>query len=301
MKKLCLLFLLTFSFGIHAKTSERIFKMNTSQECFIRTVIETPDNEKSINADMLFFIGFGDRADNHDPLFKLLNEQGIRVISFDYPTHGDSRCGHIDWESFHSLSILAQEIEEKTRQDVQRPLFISGWSTGGILALSMIQHNFFAERFIKGLVLITPGVSVYNFVGGDGIIREKTLSQNPNPPHKGPISPLSPFFAPLFATNIKFNSRAVRSSHLPTYIPMLVLAAGDKLDKYVRTKVLKEWITKSKNQKKNLYAFQCENSMHEMDNEIEPIGSTVRNLIKDFVNGQDKTLVPTHQDACKSI
>lgn len=301
MKILPILMTLLLSTGLHAKVSERVFKMNTTQECYIRTIIQTPDDGIKTKADMLFFIGFGDRADNHDPLFKLMNDQGIRVISFDYPTHGESRCSHLDYENFTSLSDMAQEIESKTREDVHRPLIVSGWSTGGLLALRMIQNNYLSERFIQSMVLITPGVAVYNFVGGDGIIRERTLLQNPNPPHKGKPSPVSPFLAPIFATTLKFNSKLAREGHLPTYIPMLVLVAGEKLDKYVKTPVLKQWIKKGQTNKKNLYAFQCENSMHEMDNEINPIGLTVRNLIKDFVNGPFEKLAPYDTAACKSL
>lgn len=301
MKLIWITFILTISFSAHAELSQHVFKMNTFQECYIRTVIQSPDNGIKTKADMLFFIGFGDRADNHGPLFKLMSEQGIRVISFDYPTHGESRCSHLDHETFTSLSDMAQEIEEKTRVDVNRPLFVSGWSTGGLLALRMIQTNYLAERFVQGLILIAPGVSVYNFVGGDGIIREKTLLQNPTPPHFAPPQPVSPFLAPVFAANLKYNSVIARNSKLPTYIPMLVLVAGEKLDKYVKTPVLKEWIKKEQVSKSNLYAFQCENSMHEMDNEINPIGPTVRNLIKDFVNDQNSFKVPYTTAACKSL
>lgn len=301
MRLLWITFIFVLSFSTHAEVSERVFKMNTFQECYIRTVIQSPEKTVKTKADMLFFIGFGDRADNHAPLFKLMSEQGIRVISFDYPTHGESRCSHLDHETFTSLSDMAQEIEEKTRVDVKRPLFVSGWSTGGLLALRMIQNNYLAERFVQGLVLIAPGVAVYSFVGGDGIIREKTLLQNPNPPHFGPPSPVSPFLAPVFAANLKYNSILARNGDLPTYIPMLVLAAGDKLDQYVKTPVLKEWIKKGQVSKNNLYAFQCENSMHEMDNEINPIGLTVRNIIKDFVNDQHSVQAPYTTAACKSL
>ena len=302
MKYLIILsFIFLVNASIFATTSEHFFKIDTIQQCYIRTIVQSPRKEIKISADMLFLIGFGDRADNHGPLFNLLNEQGIRVISFDYPSHGESRCSHINNESFTSLSFLAQEIEEKTREDINRPLFLSGWSTGGLLALRMTQQNFLAERFVKGIVLIAPGISVYTFVGGDGVIREKTLSQNKNLPHFGPPKPLSPFLTPKFRTTTKINAAIGRSTYLPFYTPMLVLVAGEKLDKYVKTPVLKKWIKNSRRAKDNLYAFQCENSWHEMDNEISPIGPTVRHLIKDFVIDQTTTLTPMDQTACRSL
>ncbi len=301
MRSLFIIITLFFTSTVYAATSQQLLKMSFKQQCYIRTIIQTPPSGIKTKADMLFLIGFGDRADNHGPLFKLMNEQGIRVISFDYPTHGESRCSHIDYEGFTSLSFMAQEVEEKTREDIHRPLFLSGWSTGGLLALRMVQQNFLAERFIKGVVLITPGVSVYTFVGGDGVIREKTLSHNPNPPHMAPPKPVSPFLTPVFASTIKLNAALVKKAHLPFYTPMLVLVAGEKLDKYVKTPVLKKWIQNSRISKDNLVAFQCENSMHEMDNEINPIGPTVRNLIKDFVVDQTAELIPIDQTACKSL
>ena len=299
MKSFTIIISIFLSTSSQAKTSQHLFKISTRQQCFIRTIIQSP--EKEIKADMLFLIGFGDRADNHGPLFNLMNEQGIRVISFDYPSHGETHCSNINLESFTSLSFLAQEIEEKTREDINRPLFLSGWSTGGLLALRMTQQNFLAERFVKGVVLITPSVSVYTFVGGDGVIREKTLSQNPNLPHFGPPKPLSPFLTPIFANTIKMNAVMARRSRLPFYTPMLVLAADDKLDQYVRTTILKKWIQNTRATKNNLQAFQCKNSMHEMDNEINPIGETVRNLIKDFVNDQTTKAIPIDQTACNSL
>ena len=141
MKILLILIFLFLSGNCFATTSEQLFRMSTRQQCFIRTIIQSPKQEIKIEADMLFLIGFGDRADNHGPLFNLMNEQGIRVISFDYPSHGESQCSNINLESFTSLSFLAQEIEEKTRENINRPLFLSGWSTGGLLALRMIQQN----------------------------------------------------------------------------------------------------------------------------------------------------------------
>ena len=301
MKKIYVILAFVLSSVTFGATSEQILKIESKPQCYIRTIIQTPNQEINIKADMLFLIGFGDRADNHMPLFDLMKDQGIRVISFDYPTHGESQCSHINLESFTSLSFMAQEIEGKTREDLNRPLFLAGWSAGGLLAIRMIQQNFLAERFIKGVILITPSISMYTFVGGDGIIRDKTLLQDPNPPHFGLHKPKSPFFTPVFATTMKLNAALARQSQLPFHMPVLVMVAGEKLDKYVRTPLLKKWIKKSRVSKNNLQAFQCENSMHEMDNEINPIGPTVRNLIKDFVVDHSAILISNDQTACKSL
>src|SRR4051812_1989608 len=43
-------------------------------------------------ADVLFLHGFADRFDNHLPLFETWRNAGLRVIAFDYPSHGET-CG----------------------------------------------------------------------------------------------------------------------------------------------------------------------------------------------------------------
>jgi len=93
------------------------------------------------------------------------------------------------------MSDLTNEVEAFTRQDSKRPVILAGWSTGGLIATRMVQSESLQleNRRVVGMILFTPGVSVYPIVGDGGIITEETLTSNPNPPHRGPIKPSSPF------------------------------------------------------------------------------------------------------------
>ena len=71
-----------------------------------------------------------------------MNEKGIRVVSFDLPSHGKTQGNHwddLDWWSFDDLSRLVEVIDHETVEDQSRPLIIAGWSTGGLLAIRMEQ------------------------------------------------------------------------------------------------------------------------------------------------------------------
>ncbi len=56
----------------------------------IRIGVAEPQGET--HGDILFFIGFADRVDNHKPLFDAWTAAGFRVIAYDYPSHGET-CG----------------------------------------------------------------------------------------------------------------------------------------------------------------------------------------------------------------
>lgn len=251
------------------------------EKCQIRVIESTP-NQK-INSDYFFFIGYGDRADNHLPLFNKLNSVGNRVISFDYPGHGLSKCNYLNSTDFTKLMKLVSKIELHTRPKQKRPIILSGWSTGGLLALRLAQDNVLNNRPIKSLELIAPGISVYPLVGGDGIIRNKTLLNNPNPPHMGPPIPISPLLSPFFSSSIIFNGLLARQLGMPN-ISTLVLIADDHDDLYAKSFVLKSFFQDQKllNLNQNLNIVQCQNSKHEMDNEWDSIGEFVRNEITKF-------------------
>jgi hypothetical protein len=60
--------------------------------------------------------------------------------------------------------------------------------------------------------------------------------------------------------------------------------ADDKEDLYAKSYNVRVWIRNQKLAGRNLTAHQCLTSKHEIDNEIEPIGSTARKVILEFVN-----------------
>ncbi len=235
-------------------------------------------------ADLLYVHGFADRADNHMLWFRELAKQGIRVIAFDLPQHGEnSGIGNkIDFFSFQRLSELVGLVEKKTREDHSRPLLLAGWSTGGLLVVRMLQDSSMRKslgRAVKGTILFAPGVSVHPLVGVAGFVTPGTLTSNPNPLHGGPISPKSPLLTPAFAAFLVTNSLCSRNENLlpeAAKAPLLVYMGGASEDKYVVTDDVKDWVVKQSVRKYNINAIQCRHAKHELDNEIEPIGEHVR-------------------------
>jgi alpha-beta hydrolase superfamily lysophospholipase len=301
MKIFIYIFILLFNLNAFASTKSYMLPvLNSGEECSLRVVESIPDTIK-IKSDLLFFIGFGDRADNHGPLFKKLNEVGIRVISFDYPSHGLSNCGSINENNYTDLMNFANTVEEKTRQDITRPLILSGWSTGGLLALRLLQTGKMIAREIQSLILIAPGISVYPLVGGDGIIRNESLLSNLKPPHIDEPKPVSPLLTPIFSSTLIYNGLLARKTGLSD-VPTLIFIGGEKNfsrgklvgDSYAKSSVLKEFVTTQKEKGTNVKSVVCPLSKHEMDNEIEEIGSIVRLNFALFAN-DSKSILKVNQ------
>jgi alpha-beta hydrolase superfamily lysophospholipase len=233
-----------------------------------------------VRGDILFLIGFADRLDNHGPLFQAWNDAGFRVISFDYPSHGETRgiLNHLNFYGIEDLAKIAQGVERNTREDETRPLLLSGWSTGGLLAVRLVQGRTGLLRKPRGLILFSPGVSVYPLVGDRGFVTQKTLTSNPNPPHLGPIQPRSPLFVPAFSASLLAHTYLAQRAALPN-LPILVFTGGDKEDVYVKTKVVQKWVLSQRSrQVGSVAAVQCKGAWHELDNEPEPVGGFVRGL-----------------------
>jgi alpha-beta hydrolase superfamily lysophospholipase len=234
--------------------------------------------------DILYLPGFADRLDNHGPLFTAWSEKGFRVVSFDYPGHGESRGrkNSINRFGFAALADFASQVEAATREDSHRPLLLAGWSTGGLLAVRILQAGPTLGRDPKGVLLFAPGVSVYTLVGKNGFVTEPTLTSNPNPPHTGPIRPVSPLLVPVFAASLLSHSHMAWQSAVPE-IPMLVLVGGDREDRYAKTREVKRWALRQREWRdSSVTAFQCRGAFHELDNEPGATGATVRQIAASF-------------------
>ncbi len=79
-----------------------------------------------------------------------------------------------------------------------------------------------------------------------------------------------------------------RSQPVPN-VPILMLLGDDQDDVYADTPRIKEWYGKTDNEK--FFAIQCPKAKHELDNEIEPIGATVRHMIANFISNPSGPLV----------
>jgi pimeloyl-ACP methyl ester carboxylesterase len=186
--------------------------------------------------DVLYLHGFSDRIDNHRPLFESLTKQGLRVIAFDYPSHGETCGPSLDRYSFTDLAKLAGQVE---RENAMRgPLYLAGWSTGGLLAVRIAQGlDADFSRPIAKMALFAPGVDV-RFVTS---VSESTLTRNPNPPHVAAPSPTSPLKRPVFASALKLNSELAKVHTLPAGLPVLTFVGGEDADVYADTKGVSKW------------------------------------------------------------
>jgi alpha-beta hydrolase superfamily lysophospholipase len=232
--------------------------------------------------DVLYLHGFADRIDNHRPLFESLTKQGLRVIAFDYPSHGETCGPSLDRYSFTELAKLAGQVE---RENAKRgPLYLAGWSTGGLLAVRIAQGlDADFSRPIAKMALFAPGVDV-RFVTS---VSESTLTRNPNPPHVAGPSPTSPLKRPVFASALKLNSELAKVHTLPAGLPVLTFVGGEDADVYADTKGVSKWARTQASRGAESRLVECAGGMHELDNEKEPMGGDVREATAAFLAGGD--------------
>ncbi len=239
-----------------------------------------------VRADVLYLHGFSDRSDNHGPLFRQLAAAGIRVVAFDYPSHGETRSASLGWYSFRKLMAMIVAVEHATVEDPNRPLFLAGWSTGGLLAVRLVQTKYALNalsRPLAGIVLYAPGVAVRMIPGEGGKVTERSLTHDLNPPHHGKPRPSSPFKKPVFSARLMFNSILSRMHTMPADVPVLTFVGGDKEDTYADSKKVRAWVLAQRKSSDLRPGVQCTWARHELDNEAAPVGQYVRDATLDFV------------------
>jgi pimeloyl-ACP methyl ester carboxylesterase len=249
----------------------------------IRTAEVRPESGRPAIADILFIHGYGDRLDNHASLFRAWADAGFRVISFDLPSHGESN-EWLDFYTFGRLAKLVRRLERETRENDNRPFFLAGWSTGGLIAVRTVQAKHFPKmkRKVSGLILLTPGVSVRLCVGEwqgwiPCKITERTLSSKIYPPHMMEPSPVTPFVTPLFSMNMFFlNSPLAFYESMPKDIPLLVFTADDHLDRYAIPEKTREWVIHQREDNGVMaVGVNCATARHKMDEEPQPESSPI--------------------------
>lgn len=258
--------------------------------------------EGAIIGDVLFFHGFADRLDNHQPMFTEWTKRGFRVISFEYPSHGETCGKSLAFYMYPGLARLAAEVELSTREDAERPLLLAGWSMGGLLATRLLQGLEPLSRPVRGAMLLTPGVAVHTFLSR---VENETLTRNPSPPHTGPIAPVRPAVWPV-ATNLLYHARVARSTRLPKNVPVLTVVGGDEEDVYAKSADIRAWVTDKRDEGALSLGLSCPGGYHEIDNEPEPMGPQVQRSLGQFatavLEGTTATSVETTaDDACQTF
>jgi alpha-beta hydrolase superfamily lysophospholipase len=279
------------------KSNGPVAGMTTAMRNGNGALIRTGTMGSGTAGDVLFLHGFADRFDNHLPLFNAFVAKGLRVITFDYPSHGES-CGlRIDMFGFTGLARLAADIVKEAGGDKTKPLYISGWSTGGLLAVRIAQglEKEKLERPIAGMALFAPGVDVQLISPAAdpifGVTNEK-LTRNKNPPHVGPIRPKNVLQVGVFGAELTFNEQVSQSTDFPSDIPTLVFTGGDTEDLFAATKGVEDWVTEKRtNNKAQIQNLKCAGGFHELDNEPEPMGGAVRNAAATYLAGTNRVVL----------
>lgn len=272
----------------------------------VRVGVQSPD--KPIVGDVLFLIGFADRIDNHGPLFAEWNKAGFRVVSFEYPSHGETTGPGLDKFNFPNgafpgLAQIAKQVEIHTREDSKRPLVLAGWSTGGLVGVRLVQglSGIRLERSASAAVFFAPAVAVRALVGKAGKVTQDTLTKNPKPPHGGPIKPISPLLFPLFAADMLVNVKLSGHENFPSNIPTLFIIGDEKEDHYVSPANIEKWVGEHrKSGNKNIAGLKCPGAMHELDNEPDPVGVLVRKAAASFAQKRSVDGIGPNS-ACKAF
>jgi alpha-beta hydrolase superfamily lysophospholipase len=188
----------------------------------------------------------------------------------------------------------------------KRPLFLAGWSTGGLIATRIVQSEAMRSLFpsIKGIVVYAPGVAVKTCVG-DALcqITNATLTHNQNLQDRL-IYPESPLSRLNFATKLLFHAHTSWKEGVPSSIPTMVFVAGEEQDRYVKSKEIKEWVKSQRvNFESKITAFSCANARHELDNEPDVYGGDqVRVLSGEFIKAVlSNTLLKNVSGPCLSF
>lgn len=238
-------------------------------------------------ADVLFLHGHADRLDNHAALTTALARAGVRVVSFDLPSHGRTDAGAIDRWSFDDLAALAGRVLRATGTDTDRPLVLAGWSFGGLLASRIVQDPGRAAalgRPVRGLVLESPAVVPSLFPGGDGVSRLRALTHDLHAPVAGRPDPASPFTDPVFAGRLVAQAQVARVTPLPAGLPTLVELGGDHEDRYVDVPAVRAWAEEvAPRDGAPVRVVSCAGGRHALDLEAWPVGVAARSAIVDFV------------------
>jgi alpha-beta hydrolase superfamily lysophospholipase len=281
MKKSLLSFFLFLGFANFTLSAQEHFIRETSflkinSNLLVHYGTYTPKHSAH-QADLFYFHGFGDSFENHEELFEQFAEQGIRVISFDYPDHGRTLNSFKESLHFKKLEDVAK-IGSTVYRTVQNkleaaplPLFLSGWSTGGLISTRIVQAKGFADfdQKIEGLLLFAPGLNVKLCVGEKLCeVTNQTLTKKKSL-HQRNIKPNFPAKYLLFASSLLYQGHQAQKVSMPE-IPTLVIHSSQD-DQYVKTnKNIIYFKSKAAAKVKNI---SCPNAYHELDNETVASGS----------------------------
>lgn len=237
--------------------------------------------------NIIYYQGLGDSMVNHLPLFSKLTDAGYRVIAFDYMGQGGS-TGTMNDTRIAQIAKLGNAIWNLHARDLNQfpEKTIIGWSTGGLAAY--MQAATLSD--VSKVILIAPGIAPNLTVGEQhplqfkfnqitlGTLTTQTYGEGVENPHIDPIRPSSPLEVMNFSLNLTATAR--QSHTLPVdQTQGFVLLSGDG-DTYVnagKTMRLLRQVAP------HFHVKQYPGTLHEIDNEAEPVRSEAHQDILDFL------------------
>lgn len=245
--------------------------------------------EGEYKADIFYYHGFGDSFENHEELFAGFVKKGFRVISFDYPDHGrtlNNFSQSLHFKTLNDVAKLGVEVYKQVITESEKtsaPLYLAGWSTGGLISARIIQDSKFASfsKKIEALILYAPGLNVKLCVGEKLCeVTNETLTHK-SLLHDREIKPNFPAKYLLFASSMLYQGHLSKKLSWPSTPTLIFHSSID--DQYVKTTENMDYFNEvSQASIKNIH---CPSSYHEMDNELEANGSVeVKASSADYLN-----------------
>lgn len=129
--------------------------MRGSKGVELHTVAWSPEDPKSIVADIVLVHGYGEHSGRYIPVAEFFTENGFMVSALDHRGHGSTsgvRRGEVD-----SFDLLVDDLAGFV-DDVRsgRPLFLYGHSMGGLASVRLAERD---DSGFAGLVLTGPALA----------------------------------------------------------------------------------------------------------------------------------------------
>lgn len=236
-------------------------------------------------ATVIYLHGYADTMNNHRELLHLFHDGGLRVLSFDYPSHGRSG-GQIWFWSIDQVAALVKEILDHPSFtsgplaiDRKLPVILVGWSTGATIAIRTAQtwRNKVLPKDMRlaGIIGFAPGLPARAFVG-DGVsrlgvkVKVEDLTRNPKAIKYPPYPETTVFGSGFFAGSLKTASEVAYWKG-STQVPTLLLIADHESDFFADANSSAYWV-RTAGRNNPTFGFQCANSYHGIEFEPDGIG-----------------------------
>lgn len=244
---------------------------------------------------VIYLHGYADTFNNHEHLLSQFHGAGMRVLAFDYPTHGKSE-GSI-W--FWSIDQVGSLVRELLNHDTFRkgplavnrklPVILVGWSTGATIALRTAQDwkslVVPEDMRLAGVIGFAPGLPARAFVG-DGFsrlgmkVKAEDLTRSPSALKYAPSPQTTVLGSGLFAGTLKGASEFAYYKGA-TDVPTLLLIADQEKDFFALADWSAYWV-QSAGLNRPTYGFQCPGAYHGIEFEPDNIGELTQLLAIEF-------------------